>query len=181
VSSSRQGFSLVEATISAGILGLVAAGITSVTFMTSRVAYSNIYENTAYTVAHAYGEQIKSISYAALKRALADPVAYDIPTESLMLGSDLASSDLKEADPLIFGVPVEKSIVVDIEEAGDGSLQERIMKMWFTVRGSEMTDTVDCWDAMEISIDFEWETFNGDTLVRHQGEVSLVRTNVSEY
>jgi hypothetical protein len=176
-----QGFSLVEAVISAGILAIVAAGISSVTMLTSRIAYSNIYENTAYNIVQAYAEQIKTINYVSIRNALSDPVNYDIPTESLMLGTNKTGADLKIDDPLIFGVSLEKEIIVDIEEGKNGEFVERRMKMWIQPSGTDLSEATDCWDAIEVTLDFEWEVFDGSSYVRHSGQVKLVKTNVSEY
>lgn len=177
----QKGYSLVEVMISVGILTIVAAGISSVTMMTSRIAYSNIYENTAYNIAQAYAEQIKSINFTAIRNALEDPATYDIPTESLMLGSSEETGDLKIDDPLIFGVPLEKEIVVDIEEGQSGELVERRMRMWILPTGTDLTTETSCWDAIEIALDFEWEVFDGSGLTRHSGQVKLVKTSVAEY
>lgn len=174
-----QGFSLIEVVISAGILAIVAAGISSVTMLTSRIAYSNIYENTAYNIAQAYAEQIKSINYAAIRNALHDPVNYDIPTESLMLGTSDTSADLKINDPLIFGVALEKEIIVDIEETEEGKFVERRMKMWIHPTGTDLSQATDCWEAIEVTLNFEWEVMDGRS--RESGQVKLVKTNVSEY
>jgi len=165
--------------ISAGILAIVAAGISSVTMLTSRIAYSNIYENTAYNIVQAYAEQINSINYVAIRNALHDPVNYNIPTESLMLGTSDTSADLKIDDPLIFGVALEKEIIVDIEESDDGKFVERRMKMWIHPTGKDLGQATDCWEAIEITLDFEWEVMDGRT--RESGQVKLVKTNVSEY
>jgi hypothetical protein len=167
--------------ISVGILAIVAAGISSVTMLTSRIAYSNIYENTAYNIAQAYGEQIKSINFISIRNALDDPVNFDIPTESLMLGTAENSSDLKIDDPLIFGVSLEKEVVVDIEEDESGDFVERRMKMWIRPTGTDLNGETDCWDAIEITLDFEWEVFDGSSHTRHNGQVKLVKTNVAEY
>ena len=179
--NESKGYSLVEVMISAAVLAIVAAGISSVTIMTSRIAYSNIYENTAYNIAQAYAEQIKSINYKAIRNALQDPATYDIPTESLMLGSSENSADLKQDDPLIFGVGLEKEIVVDVEETEDGELAERHMRMWILPTGRDLTTDTSCWDAMEITLDFEWEVIDGSGSARHAGQVKLVKTSVAEY
>jgi len=167
--------------ISVGILVIVAAGISSVTMLTSRIAYSNIYENTAYNITQAYAEQIKSINYSSIRSALDDPVNFDIPTESLMLGTSDNSADLKIDDPLIFGVPLEKEVVVDIEEDEGGDFVERRMKMWILPTGTDLNGQTDCWDAIEVTLDFEWEVFDGSSNTRHSGQVKLVKTNVAEF
>lgn len=178
---SSSAYSLVEVVIAAGILAIVGAGISSVTMLTSKIAYSNIYENTAYNVVQAYAEQIKSINYSAIRRALDNPVEYDIPTESLSLGASQQAGDLKIDDPLIFGVPVEKDIVVDVEKDKNGDLSERIMKLRILATGNDLTQATECWDAIEVTLDFEWEYFTSSGATKQEGVIKLVKTNVTEY
>ena len=179
-SGRSSGYTLVEAILSAAVLGIVAAGVSSVTMMTSRVAYGNIYENTAYNIAQAYAEQVKSISYGTIRNALADPVAYSIPTESLTLGVSESVGDINIDDPLTFGVPMEKEVVIDIEEQPDGSLKERTMTLWVLAQGRDLELETNCWDAVEITIDFAWEIMDGTGLTRKSGEIKLLKTSISE-
>jgi prepilin-type N-terminal cleavage/methylation domain-containing protein len=176
----KKGFSLIEVVVSSSILAVLAAGVLSVTMMTSRVAYSNVYENTAHTVAQGYAEQIKTIAYVELQRALDDPSSHSIPTESLALGAGLSAADLKVSDPLIFGVEVPKEVIVDVEKGEDGKYKERIMNMWFTVHGNEIASSADCWDAMEIRIDYEWEVAGVGGLKKRSGQVNLVKSTILE-
>ena len=166
--------------VSIGVFAIVAAGVTSTTMMTSRIAYSNVYENTAYMVAQGYAEQIKSIQYAVIRNALEDPVNYEIPTLSLSLGTEADAISLQKDDPLIFGVPMEKDVIVDIENR-DGVEQERVMAMWLTLNGRDLNSSTDCWDAIEVTIDFQWEVFGMNGMSRQDGVVRLIKTNVSEF
>lgn len=166
--------------ISIAVFAIVAAGISSTTMMTNRIAYGNIYENTAYMVAQGYAEQIKSIGFDKIRAALDNPAENDIPTQSLSLGTNAAPGQLKQADPLIFGVPVAKEVVVDLEGEGEDQ-QARIMNMWVTARGRDLTEATSCWDSIEVTLDFEWEVFGLNGMTRKEGVVRLVKTNVSEY
>lgn len=179
--SNTSGYSLVEVIIAASILSIVAAGVSSVTMLTSRIAYSNIYEYTAHTVAHAYAEQIKSIHFRSIKNALEDPVKYSIPTESLALGTGNPASDLKIDDPLIFGVPVTKDIIVDIEEDENGEFSERKMSMTVLATGNDLNDTTNCWDAIEVTLDFTWDVVDSTGTTSHSSQIKIVKTNVTEY
>ncbi len=176
----QSGLTLVELMISIAVFALVAAGVSSATMMTSRIANGNIYENTAYMVAQGYAEQIKSIRYDEIRSALDNPAENDIPTQSLSLGKGVSSEQLKKADPLIFGVPVEKDIVIDIEGEGEDE-HERIMRMWVTASGRDLTEATSCWDSIEVTLDFEWEVYGTSGLTKKEGVVRLVKTNVSEY
>lgn len=178
---ARSGYSLVEVVIAVGILAILGAGISSVTMMTSRIAYSNVYENTAHSVVQAYAEQIKSINYAEIRQALDNPAEYDIPTQSLSLGASQEAGDLKLDDPLIFGVPLEKDIIVDVEKKENGDLAERIMKLTVLATGNDMSQSADCWDAIEVTLDFEWEYSTSRGPSTHSSHVKLVKTNVTEY
>lgn len=166
--------------ISIAIFAIVAAGISSTTIMTSRIAHGNIYENTAYMVAQGYAEQIKSIRFDQIRAALDNPAQNNIPTQSLSLGTKAVAGQLKKADPLIFGVPVAKEVIVDIEGQGEEQ-RERIMNMWVTASGRDLTEATSCWDSIEITLDFQWEVFGLNGMSRKDGVVRLVKTNVSEY
>lgn len=166
--------------VSIAVFAIVAAGVSSTTMMTSRITHGNIYENTAYMVAQGYAEQIKSIRFDDIRAALENPAENDIPTKSLSLGSAVDIGQLQKADPLIFGVPVEKAIVVDIERK-DGQEKERIMRMWVTAQGRNLTNDTDCWDSIEIDLNFEWEVYGLSGLTKKGGVIRLVKTNVSEF
>lgn len=167
--------------MSVAVFAIVASGVATTTIMTSRIAHENIHQNTAYMVAQAYAEQIKSINFDQIDRALKDPVKYDIPTQSLSYGAGLGIEDLKKDDPLIFGVPLEKKVVVDLEDGADGDVDERVMRMWIQPEGRNLVEDTACWDSIEVVLNFEWESFTGKELKRRSGQVRLVKTNVSEY
>lgn len=176
-----KGFTLVEVLVATSIFSLLAIGIASTTILTSRVAYGNIYENTAYMVAQAYAEQIKSISFGVIEAALEDPSGNSIPTQSLSYEASANAGLTRQDDPLIFGVPTEKNIVVDIQSLSDGSEQTRSMHMTFTPVGTNLNDSTNCWDSIEIVLNFEWEVFDGNSQLAKSGAIRLIKTNVSEY
>ncbi len=171
----------MEVMVSIAVFALVAGGIATTTMMTSRIAYENIYENTAYMVVQAYAEQIKSISFARIEAALENPGLYDIPTETLHLGEDISGEDLKKADPLIFGVPLEKEIVVDLDRDAGGGENARTMRLWILPTGRDLGVDTSCWDSIEVTLDFEWEVVAGGMKHINEGAIRLVKTNVSEY
>ena len=174
------GLTIIEVMISVAVFAILAAGVSNTTLLTSRIAYSNVYENTAYMVAQGYAEQIKSIQHEVIRQALEDPVNFDIPTQSLSLGSGQNANQLRADDPLIFGVEMEKDVVVDLVDE-DGEEVERTMQMWITATGQDLNASTDCWDAIEIAIDFQWEVFGPRGIHRQDGQVRLVKTNVSEF
>lgn len=175
---STAAFSLVEVMIGITIFSIVAAGVASATLLTSKIAYSNIYRNTAFTVAQGYGEQIKSIRYALLDQALEDPANNLIPTKSLSLGS---GSTLQLDDPLIFDTRVLKNIVVDVSTDDNGVDKERIMRMWITPSGRDLTKESDGVKALEITLNFEWEVIAQGIVRVHEDAIKIVKTDVSEF
>lgn len=171
------GFTIVELMVAVAIFSLVAAGIASTSALISRVAVSNIYQNTAYTVAQGYAEQIKSLSYVVIQQALIDPANNDIPTLSLSMGSG-AVSELD--DPLIFGQRMLKEVVVDVQQTDSGEQRERVMNMWFTTTGQSLLAT-DGINAIEITLDFEWELNDRSIRRTYLGSVKIVKTAISEF
>jgi len=164
--------------VGAGVFAIVAAGVASSTSLTSRLAISNLYSNTANTVVQGYAEQIKSIRYTEIKEALDSGGTEAIPTMSLTT----ASGTLSElSDPLFFGVRSEKQVVIDVEKQSDGSERERVMRLWVTPTGNDLTGTAANLSAIEVTLAYEWEEADRSILRRKSGEVKIVKTAVSEY
>lgn len=165
--------------IGVAVFSIIAAGVASATLLSSKIAISNIYNNTAHAVAHGYAEQIKSLSQSRIRRALADPQNEVIPTMGLSMGS---GSTLQEgSDPLIFGVRTQKDVVVDVEALPDGTQRERVMRMWFTPHGKDLLTEPQRLDAIEITLDFEWEVMGRSVQKLHRGTIKLIKTDVSEF
>ena len=176
--NSKSGYSLVEVMVGIGIFALLAGGIASSTALNSRLAISNIYRNTAYTVVQSYAEQIKSIDYVDIEAALLDPANVNIPTVSLSVGAGAVS---QLSDPLRFGVRTEKSIIIDVEQNDDGTERERRMQLWVTPRGVNLKGTADDLSAIEITLDFEWLLSDRSITRTYVGSFKVVKTAVSEY
>lgn len=176
-----KGFTLVEAMISVGILGIVAAGVSSVTIMTSRISHANVYENTAFNIVQAYAEQIKSIDFAVIQQALENPGENDIPTQSLKLGTGEDISELQIDDPITFGVEHEKDIIIDIEEVEEGVFKERTMKLWVKATGTDLSRSTNCWEAIEVTLDFAWNSPRAGSTTKDTGQIKLLKTSISEF
>jgi hypothetical protein len=172
------GYSLLELMIGSGVFAIIAVAISASTALSSQMAVSNIYRNTAYTVAQGYSEQIKSIVFAEIKAALEDPANNNIPTVSLSKGAGTVS---ELSDPLTFGVRTEKTIVVDIEEQADGTERDRTMQMWVTPLGLDLSTTAADMDAIEITLDFEWKLSDQSITEIERGNLKIVKTAVNEY
>lgn len=176
------GFTIVEVIIGVFVFSILAAGIASSTLLTSRMAMSNIFRNTAFTVAQGYAEQIKGIRFNAIKQALEDPGETDIPTMSLSLGASEAGDDLEKEDPLVFGQKMLKEVVVDLEESESGEIDdERIMRLWITPTGRNLRTEPEGLAAIEITLDYEWEFRDNRGTRTFEDSIKIVKTHVSEY
>ena len=170
----KEGFTLIESIIGLGIFALLAAGVASASLLTSRIAISNVYSNTAYSIAQGYAEQIKSISYLEISNALEESGTYSIPCQSLSVAGESSS------DPLVFGSRIEKDIVVDQHKNADDSITERTMKMWVTTTGSDLSSTEGI-KVIEVTLFFEWQVMDGRSNHVRSGLIKIIKTDVSEY
>lgn len=176
--SNCDGYSLLEVMIGVFVFTIVAAGVASSTTLTSRMALSNIYRNTASTIVQGYAEQIKSIRYEVIAQALEDPTNRSIPTMSLST-ADGKLSELN--DPLYFGVRSKKNIVIDIEELPDGTERERIMELWVTPTGTDLAKSGDDLEAIEITLYYEWVLSDKSIQRSYDSTIKIVKTSISEY
>lgn len=176
--SKNDGFSLVEVMIAMTVFSITAAGIASSALLSGKIAYSNIYRNTAFTVAQGYGEQLKSIQYSTIESALRDPETYTIPTKGL---SQTPTGSSQFDDPLVFGQRIEKEIVIDVEELDDGALQQKTMTMWITTSGRNLLTESEEVKAIEITLFFEWDTANFNGQNTQEDSIRIVKTDVTEF
>ncbi|HAV11948.1 MAG TPA: hypothetical protein DCX06_00420 [Opitutae bacterium] len=174
----KSAFSLIEVMIGLAIFSIVAVGVASASLQASRIAYSNIYRNTAFTAAQGYAEQIKSISYFAITSALENPTLNTIPTKSLSLG---AGQTAEIDDPLRFNERSLKKIVIDVEERADGSLNQRVMNMWITPTARDLRSAPEGLKAIEITLNFEWELVMSGFTKTNVDSIKLLKTDVTEY
>jgi len=181
--NDRLGFSLMEVMVAVFVFSIVAIGIASATMLTSRIAISNIYRSTAHATAQGYAEQLKSIDYDTIFSAIDDPTNNDIPTVGISLTSTDSSGQIQLEDPLTFGIVNEKNVVVDVDVDSNGNTTPQVMRMWFTVTGSDLSTTTNCWDALELRLEYEWELIGSGRASgnRFSDYIQIVKTKISEY
>jgi len=177
-SKAKHGFSLIEVMIGTLVFALVSVGVASATLQTGRIAYSNVYRNTAFTVAQGFSEQIKSIPYIVIDNAFRDPALFEIPTKSLSFG---ASGTSEIDDYLVFNERMLKEIVIDVQKQKDGTLKERVMKMWITPKGRDLTKENDELKVIEITLEFEWELVMAGFSKMNKETLKFVKTDITEY
>jgi len=179
--AEKQGFSLVEIIVGMVLFALLAIGIASATLQSQRLAYQNIYKNTAFTVAQGYAEQIKSLGFNDVLSALIDHNNTPIPTKSLSTLGSSQTGDLEINDPLFFGQRNEKAVLIDIKRDASGNISHyQTMKVWITPEGDFLGNQTNSLGAIEISLLFEWQLdASTDRLGRQQ--INLVKTDISEY
>lgn len=176
--TNNHGFSLVEVMIAMAVFSITAGGLASSALLTSRIAHSNIYRNTAFTVAQGYAEQIKSIQYMTIEKALIDPETYSIPTKGL---TQDATGSMEFNDPLIFGERIGKEVVIDIEEVADGSYRPKKMMMWITTNGRNLITESDEAKAIEITLSFDWTSANFGKEETQHDSIRIVKTDITEF
>lgn len=171
------GFSLVEVMIGMVVFGILIAALSSASIQSQRLAYGNIYANTAHTVVQGYAEQIKSIGYQTIKDALEQPDTYTIPTMALSLLGTVAGGSMEIDDPLQFGEVNQKDILVDVETDDLGNVvREKVMRLWVRPTGVKIANR----EAIQITLEFGWEAYGGANYQR-VSSIKVVKTDVSEY
>lgn len=178
ISSDKSAFTLVEVLIGVFVFALVASGIAAATLLSSRIATANVYSNTAHSIVQAYAEQIKSLDFATIKNAYLDPGENSIPT----MGLNIGGTEMERTDPLTFGVKSQKTVVVDVDERSDGTFSEKSMLLWITPSGRYLNDVgeADQMEVVEITLEYDWQTFGGSSDRISHGNVKLVKSNVSK-
>ncbi|WP_281398159.1 type IV pilus modification PilV family protein [Ruficoccus amylovorans] len=205
--SKHPGFSLVEVMIGMSILVIVAAATTSAVFVSRMLAESSIYQNTSFTVAQGYVEQIKSIEYVLLTNALdnyeshkgtvggwdvlsSDAYQTNSIAEKVML--DTRSIDSSESGvasetefetraPLYIGAWVERNVLIDIRNPGENNQHELLMPMRFKVEMTNLSDTTENVDALEITLLYSYQTNIRGDKHWYDGELRFVRCNAPTF
>ena len=179
----RRGFSLVEMMIGMSILVIIAAGTISAIFVSRNLAERNIYDNTAFTVAQGYAEQVKSIEYGLLTNALdnyenskATVDGWGILDNDAYLTSSLAEevmletksidasesgiaseTDFETESPLYIGAWVQRDVLIDIRNLGENNEHRLLMPMRFKIEMNNLSDTSEDVEALEVTLTYQYQ------------------------
>lgn len=194
---SNTGYSLIEVMVSMSILAILALGMSSAIITARFMAESNVYQNTSFTVAQGYIEQIKSMEYGILTNALDAYLANKDTVDGLgtlndsswetnttirdiMLDTKSINAltvgiqnqiDLESDAPLYVGAWVEREVLVDIQDPDSENPREITMNMRFRPTMTNLRDAGPDVDALEIRLDYEFET-------RQSGSVKWLENSV---
>ncbi len=139
---SRGGFSLLEGIIALTIFMIMVVALSSMTISSQRMAYQNVIQTAAYTVAQGYLEQIKSLPPSAIQSAVIDGA---IPLQTRSVSALAESISDIETDDWIYpnatdwttlseGLEVvnRKEVLIDIDLSGEDP-RPITMTMWIDV------------------------------------------------
>lgn len=170
-SHSKEGFSLIEVMLAMFVFSLVAIGITATVIQSQKVAQSNIFKNTAYTIVQGYLEQIKSISTYTILDAVSNDTS--IPTVSI---DALATGNVEVEDGLLVDQENEKDVMIDLQEGGE----QVYMSLWITPTVNDLNTGSSPIPAIEIILDFEYEVRHLQGIARRSGSLRIVKAETNE-
>lgn len=138
----RGGFSLIEGMIALTLFMIMVVALSSMTISSQRMAYQNVIQTAAYTVAQGFIEQIKSLPPSAIQRAVVDGT---VPLETRSVSaladkiSDVETDDwlypnTGDRTTLANGLEVvnAKEVLIDLDVGGKDP-RPVTMTMWFDV------------------------------------------------
>lgn len=176
------GFSLIEMVMGMTVLAILAAGTTAGVLLSRRIAESNVHQNTAFTVAQGYMEQIKSMEYVLITNAVenyeenkstvagmgilaSDAYKTNSTAAKIMLETKSIDAsqfgtavtiDIEMDAPLYIGAWVEREVLIDIRNPGESGQWEQMMPMRFRVMINNLKDTSVDIRALEITLEYEY-------------------------
>ncbi len=180
----NKGYTLVEVVLAVLIFGFMVTGISSSMIFAQKQAFSNIMDNTAFSVAQGYLEQIKSMSFEDIASSTAAPGEGGIAleTKSIILSETQTENDASELnidDPLFVGVSNARSIALDYESAYGSGSAKRTLEIEFTPILNNISATSGR-DIIEIRLEFTYNSIFGDGSITRTGAVQAIKTDVTE-
>lgn len=182
LSKRNEGLTLIEVTIAIFIFLIVAAGITATVLQSNRIAQANVIRNTAYTVVQGYLEQIRSISYATLKKSLDNPGVTPLPTMgiSAVINSE-NPADIQVDDPLYLNVLNDKEVLLDMKNNPEGTPTLYTLKLGITPKITNLNDAsygAEAIPALEVILDFQYEARHKRGVEFDSGSLRTIIANI---
>lgn len=146
--------SLVELMVAAALLAVFATAVMSSAILSRRISESNVYQNTAFTVAQGYLEQIKSMEYGVVLSSHTDN-SKPLPTKSV--SALLTGANIEVDDPITIGSWTEKEVLIDLrydEEGGEPT--PLTMPFRVMVETTNLDTGSDAIRALEVVINYEY-------------------------
>lgn len=193
--------------IGMALLVILAGAIISAVFVGRNLAESNIYQNTSFTVAQGYVEQIRSIEYVLLTNAsdayernksavdawsvikndayLTNSIARKIMLETKSIdvsATGVASSiEMETSAPLYVGAWVGRNVLIDVRDIGEETQRELVMPMRFKVEMNNLSGSSDDVEALEITLIYQYQVKLRGTPKWYEKELRFVHCNAPTF
>jgi len=185
---------LAEVVIGLIVFAIMAAAVASSMLQSQKISQANIMDNTAFTVAQGYLEQIKSLSYSKLKYIAANPSVEALPTKSInyatAIDTEYESATEEEAEDEEFIIQVDdplwldqaniKTVLLDLQQRDNGSFNELTMDLSITPTLNDISAS-EGRKVIEITLDFTYSSIMGSGSMTRQGSVRGLKIELSQF
>lgn len=191
-SRPRRGFTLVETTISMGVLAILMVGVLSALMLSRRMTEGSIYQNSALTIIQGYIEQMKNMEFASLPYTNSSGTvfagtgvnAYDVPTRldesttDVLQISPAAIPALSGITPGVTPTGIRDNIkLIDINQTPSNTNDDLRLNIWAWVQ--DITDaSVDATQVRAITFIYQWQNNDGSRSRPYKGTVRTIRSAV---
>ncbi len=174
----HRGFTLVEVAIGMAVFVLLLLSGSAAITQTQKLAHSNVMHNTARTVVEGYMEQMRGLSFAEYRHAMADTV--NVPFATKGISSLKTGADISYDDPLYIGIENKKEVVLDLIKDSAGNTTAMTMDMYINPTLTNLMAT-ESLDAYEVTLSYKYESLYKGSSKEYTGSIRFIKTAVSEY
>lgn len=174
----QRGFTLLEVAIGMAVFVLLLLSGSAAITQTQKLAHSNVMHNTARTVVEGYMEQMRGLSFAEYKNAMADTVNLPFATKGISLLK--TGADISYDDPLYIGIENKKEVVLDLITDSAGNTTALTMDVYINPTLKNLM-TAEALDAYEVTLSYRYESIYKGSSKDYTGSIRFIKTAVSEY
>ena len=159
------------------IFGFVSLTLARSIMQSRKMAEGSIYQTTAYGVVYGYSEQIMAMDYEDFILSIEDTT---IPLEMRAISPSSTSGSADIEDDLFLDSWTGKDIVLDVHGEG-GAQQTVVMPMRIRVTANRLDSGSDPRDAIEIKLEYTYETPATRTTTTISDSLHFVKSAVPIY
>lgn len=174
----NRGFTLVEVAVGMAVFVLLLLSGSAAITQTQKLAHSNVMHNTARTVVEGYMEQMKGLTFAEYKNAVADTVKVPFATKGI--SSLKTGANISYDDPLFIGKDNWKEVVLDLVKDSTGNITAVTMDLSVSPTLTNLM-TTESLDAYEVTLSYKYESLYKGSTKEYTGSIRFIKTAVSEY